>query len=573
MEEAAAFVRGGGGLSLPVLLGWWACVLAGIRAVDWICRDATRHRLGPGSWVTIAGLVLFGAALVAWWIPSAVVGGLVLALAALVPPLAYIVLRNRAVKPAERVLTPGHARRIAAACLAPLGIHLADLDEADTDPGLPEVELVARGGRDAADDASRLEQARAVPGFEAARDVLREAVAARATAVAVECRGDGSATVRQEVDGVWEPPRIRKAARGKGEAWEPAPALGRDAGAAVIATLAKLAGVVPAADKSAAGPFGLVVDGAVRSCRLAVRAAAGGPHAIVGIAPPPGLFRSLTDTGMPAAIAERLAGLVALENGLLVLAAPPANGLSTTFDLVVGSADRMLRDFVSLEDAAAPPPALQNVRPVRFDQRTGVTPLDALAAALREYPRAIVTRDLRDKPLLLELVRLAAGEQLVILSMKATDAVNAVTQIAGCGPAPDLLGRALVGVLAQRLVRRLCPRCRQPVPPPPELLARLRLTAAQLPHIQRAAPQGCRVCRGTGYLGRTAIFELASGPQFRQAVAARAQPPALREEALKDGMRPLPAAGMALVAQGITSLEEVQRALAPPGGTTERTTA
>jgi general secretion pathway protein E len=100
----------------------------------------------------------------------------------------------------------------------------------------------------------------------------------------------------------------------------------------------------------------------------------------------------------------------------------------------------------------------------------------------------------------------------------------------------------------------------------------LKLTAAQLPQIQRAAPQGCRICRGTGYLGRTAIFELASGTQFRRAVAANAQPQALREAAVKDGMRPLAAAGLALVAEGVTSVEEVQRALAPPAATAEKGT-
>jgi type II secretory ATPase GspE/PulE/Tfp pilus assembly ATPase PilB-like protein len=485
----------------------------------------------------------------------------------------YAVLRNRKVKAAERVLTPGHARRIAAGLLAPLGIHLADAAEDDAEPELAMVELLGLGGQDAADDAARLERARAKPGFEVATNLMREAVGARATTVAVECRADGFATVRHEVDGVWDAARVRVPSRGRsGEAWEPAEALSRDAGLAIGAALATLANVTPTADKPAAGLFGLRVDGKVRSCRLALRAAAGGPQAIVRIEPPAGLFRSLAGAGMPEAMAEGLAELLALEHGLLVLASPPGNGLSTTFDLVVGAADRMLRDFVSLEDAAAPPRAIQNVRPVRFDQRTGVSPLAALTAARREYPKAIVTRDLRDKPLLLELVKLAASEQLVVVSMKAADAVSAVSQIAACGTAPDLLGQAIVGVVAQRLVRKLCPKCREPVPPPPELLARLKLTAAQLPQIQRAAPQGCRICRGTGYLGRTAIFELASGTQFRRAVAANAQPQALREAAVKDGMRPLAAAGLALVAEGVTSVEEVQRALAPPAATAEKGT-
>jgi type II secretory ATPase GspE/PulE/Tfp pilus assembly ATPase PilB-like protein len=573
MEEAAAFVRGsGGGLSLPLVLGWWAVVLAGIRAVDWVCRDATRHRLAPAFWVTVTGLVLCGGALLAWWIPSAIAAGVLLVLAVAVPPLVSAVLRNRKVAAAERVLTPGHARRIAAGLLAPLGIDLADAVGAnETDLQLPAVELAGLGGQDVADDAARLERARAKPGFETAVRMLQDAVASRATTVSLECRADGSAIVRQEVDGVWD--SVRVALRGRaGESWEPAAAISRDAGLAIGAALATLANVTPTADKPAAGLFGLRVDGKLRSCRLSLRTAAGGPQAIVRIESPPGLFRGLADAGMPVAMTERLAELLALEHGLIVLASPPGNGLSTTFDLVVGAADRMLRDFVSLEDAAAPPRAIQNVRPVQFDHRKGVSPLDALTASLREYPKAIVTRDLRDKPLLVELVKLASGEQLVVLSMKAADAVSAVAQIAASGPAPDLLGQALVGVVAQRLVRKLCPKCRQAVAPSPELLARLKRTPAELPHIQRAAPQGCGICRGTGYLGRTAIFELASGAQFRRAVSARAQPQALRDAAVRDGMRPLTAAGLALVADGVTSVEEIQRALAPPAAAAEKGT-
>jgi type II secretory ATPase GspE/PulE/Tfp pilus assembly ATPase PilB-like protein len=88
--------------------------------------------------------------------------------------------------------------------------------------------------------------------------------------------------------------------------------------------------------------------------------------------------------------------------------------------------------------------------------------------------------------------------------------------------------------------------------------------AEEVPTIHRAAAEGCRLCQGTGYLGRTAVFELASGPALRQAIAAGEPPPALRAAAVKGGMRPLAAAGLAIVATGVTSLEEAQRALAPP---------
>jgi type II secretory ATPase GspE/PulE/Tfp pilus assembly ATPase PilB-like protein len=113
-------------------------------------------------------------------------------------------------------------------------------------------------------------------------------------------------------------------------------------------------------------------------------------------------------------------------------------------------------------------------------------------------------------------------------------------------------------------VRRLCPRCRQGFQPPGELLARLKKTPEQLPQLYRASPHGCSLCSGLGYMGRTAIFELASGPTLRKAIASQADPQVLRKAAVQDGMVPLRDAGLALVMEGVTSLEELQRAFAVP---------
>jgi type II secretory ATPase GspE/PulE/Tfp pilus assembly ATPase PilB-like protein len=274
------------------------------------------------------------------------------------------------------------------------------------------------------------------------------------------------------------------------------------------------------------------------------------------------VYKKPADVGMPAALANRLGELLALEKGLIVVSSPPASGLTTTFDVVVQTADRLVRDFVSIEDAVAPSREIQNVKPVRFDARTGVSPLDALAGALRDYPRAIVTRDLRDRALAVELARLAGDDQLVIVSMKASDAIDAVARLLACGVSPDQLARTLVGSVSQRLVRRLCPKCREDYPTPGEILARLKTTAENLPHLRKASQHGCRLCRGTGYLGRTAVFELASGSLFRQAIAAKADQKILRQAAVKDGMQPMRDAGMALVVEGVTSLEEMQRVFA-----------
>jgi len=237
----------------------------------------------------------------------------------------------------------------------------------------------------------------------------------------------------------------------------------------------------------------------------------------------------------------------------------------------VQSADRLLRDFISLEDRASPPREIQNVKPVPFDARTGETPLGALEGVLRTYPNVIVTRDVRDKALVTRLVELADDDKFVIMSLKASDSTDALARILACGVTPQALAKTLIGSLSQRLVRKLCPKCREEYPPEPEplpqILAQLKLTPERRGLLRKPSPQGCRLCGGTGYLGRVAIFELATGPTVRKALAAGVDAATLRKAAVQDGMKPLREAGLALVLEGQTSLDELQRvfaAAAPP---------
>jgi type II secretory ATPase GspE/PulE/Tfp pilus assembly ATPase PilB-like protein len=243
-----------------------------------------------------------------------------------------------------------------------------------------------------------------------------------------------------------------------------------------------------------------------------------------------------------------------------VVSSPPATGCSTTFDMVLLSTDRLLRDFVSIEDSGSHHQEVQNIKPVRYSASAGEAPLTALKAAMLEYPRAIVTRDLVDKELAGALVDLANEQQLVIVSLQATDALDAVQKLLDMGIPRDQLARCLLGSLSQRLIRKLCTKCGEPLPTPPELLQRLKVTAEELPEIKRASPHGgCRFCAGRQFVGRTAIFELAAGPTIRQAIAKEVDAKVLRQAAVKDGMRPLSEEGLVVVAAGLTSLDEMQR--------------
>ncbi len=549
----------GGGLSVMGGLAWWLVLLAWMSTVDWISRDATKHHQKPALWGMICGIPTFLAAILAWWIPSALGAVALMVVCWVGPAVAYAVVRNKPLPASERILTAGHARRIVAAMLAPLGIEIdVGFDETDL---IPKVSLAATGGKDSAENTARLEAASKLPGFEEARKTMLDAVMARAGTLVIDIEPAGMG-VRHEVDGVWEKPKIHNPSRGRREkgAWVEAPKSSLEVGQAVVAVFKAICGMPPPAREAKNAPFQIHVDGKPRNCRFSIRRQPSGEQVVIKIDPPAAIFKKLADLGMPADIAEKTVDLTKVEKGVILVSSPPGSGLTTTFDMVVQSADRYLRDFISLEDAATPPREIQNVRAVPFDARTGVTPLAALDGVLRTYPNVIVTRDIRDKTLVAKLVELAADDKLVIMSLTANDAIDAVARIVACGVPAQAFAQTFIGSVAQRMVRKLCARCREDYPPPPELLARLKLTPEQLPHLRKAAEHGCRLCGGTGYLGRAAIFEVASGATVRKALAAGTDAATLRKAAVQDGMKPMREAGMALVLEGLTSLEELQRA-------------
>jgi len=548
---------GGGMAIIPVVL-WWLIILAWVGTVDWIGRDATKRAIAPAFWGTVCGMPLPLVALLAWWIPWSAVGLVLMVLAWLVPVGIYTAYRNPKVAVNEQILNFGHARRLVAEVFGYFGVDIGEpMDEADV---LPDVKLVATGGRDAAENEARAEAATAMPGLEEARKILLVAVVARVTTLVIETSEE--VAIRQEVDGVWSKPRVRKPPKSRKhkESWIEAPTSSRAVGESIGSALKTLVGLAANAP-GGTGPFVISVDGKPRNARLTVRRSSNVEQLTVTIEAPAVTFRKLTDLGMDAIVTERLGEILAAERGVLLLSSPSGGGVTTTFNLAVETADRLLRDFVSIEDATNPAREIQNVKPVRFDARTGVTPIAALAEAMREYPKVIVTRDVRDKDLVVELVRLASEGYFVIMSLKAADANEAIARVLGCGVAPRALGSALVGSLSQRLMRKLCPKCREDIPTPPPLLARLKKTAEELPNIRGPSQVGCRLCHGSGYLGRAGVFELAGGVGVRKAIAAAVAPEEIRKAAIADGMRPLKDAAVDFVASGTTSLDEVQRAL------------
>jgi Tfp pilus assembly pilus retraction ATPase PilT len=551
------------------LAGWWACAVVWMRTIDWVCRDATKLKLTPAFWSTVVGLPYVLVALLVWWIPSAIACFVLLPLAWLIPLVVYVRSRNRGLPKSQRIGSVAHARKTLGRVFAPLGVEFDD--DLDPEALLPKVEFVAMGGRDQAEDAARLEQAGSLPGVEAARKLFVDAVVARAETVMLEPAAEGM-LARHQVDGVWWRKRQRVGGSRKDRhRWEDAAASSREEGLAIMRFLQALGCTK---ESKAAGLFGIKVDGKPRTCRIKLDSTPAGPRLTARIEAPDTIFKTLADLGMPEDTAAEVGRLLKLEKGLLLLSGPAGSGLTTTFGTVVQSADRLMRDFISIEDAAEPPRPIQNVKPVPYDLRTGNTPLDVLATAVRAYPNVIISRDIRDKELLTELVRQVDEDRLVIVSIAANDACDAVARVRACGIDADRLGKAVVGSLSQRVVRRLCPKCSekytQEQPPPPAMLQRLGCTPEEAGKLRKKSAEGCIICQGTGFVGRAAVFELASGTAFRRAIVAGSDSRQLAQVAAKEGMRTFARSARDLVVAGVTSYDEVLRVLAGPSAAKER---
>ena len=403
---------------------------------------------------------------------------------------------------------------------------------------LPRVTLEPTGADAEARRAALVE----TEGYGPACDLVAAAVQDRVGAIVFEAAPQG-VTVQFDVDGVSRPAPVSAAAAAK----------------AVVSVLQAMAGLDPRVRGPQAGRISAVVDGKPWPCSVSARRGTAGARMELTIEQGRPKFKTLADLGLSPGVAERVQEFLKLESGLIIAAAPRRGGLSTLFDGVLNAADRLLRDFVLLEDAAAPRPEIQNVRPMRWDSRTGGTPVAALDAALREYPNVLVTCDLEDRELAQRLVAQAGEGRLVIMGLRGADAADGIARLAALGVDSQSLSRVLLGAVGWQLVRKLCPKCRQEYFPAIEMLAKHRIDLGADVTLFRAAAAGCVACTGTGYLGRTAACEVATGPTLRAYVAKAADAEVLRKAAIKDGMVSLTHDAIAKAARGVTSVDEIQR--------------
>ena len=264
---------------------------------------------------------------------------------------------------------------------------------------------------------------------------------------------------------------------------------------------------------------------------------------------------SLPVLGMAAADQQQWQQMLQRPHGIVLVTGPTGSGKSTTLYASLGQIDHRTRNILTVEDPVEY--HLDGIGQTPVNPRIDMTFARGLRAILRQDPDVVMVGEIRDRETAQIAVQASLTGHLVLSTLHTNSAVGAITRLLDMGVEPYLLSSSLLGMLAQRLVRRLCPHCCQPGPATAAECRQLQLDPAQLPALMR--PRGCAQCQMQGYRGRVGLYELVV---FDATLAAMVQSGA-SETVLTAHARRQRASllddGHAKVLEGVTTLEEVMR--------------
>lgn len=268
----------------------------------------------------------------------------------------------------------------------------------------------------------------------------------------------------------------------------------------------------------------------------------------------------LPTLGFDEPVLGHLRALAQRPHGIVLVTGPTGSGKTTTLYSVLTEINTLDKKILTIEDPVEY--HLAGINQVQAKQQIGLSFANALRSFLRHDPDILMIGEIRDFETAQIAVQAALTGHLILSTLHTNDATSAVTRLLDMGLQDYLLTSTLNGVVAQRLVRMLCPQCREACALSPEMAARLEIqnTGADL-HAYRA--RGCDACRQTGYRGRSAIVEvLAMDEPIRRAIMKRSDASTMRALALEAGMQTMAQHGLHKALAGITSIEEVLRVTA-----------
>ncbi|MCF7956819.1 MAG: type II secretion system ATPase GspE [Phycisphaerae bacterium] len=265
---------------------------------------------------------------------------------------------------------------------------------------------------------------------------------------------------------------------------------------------------------------------------------------------------NLKDLGLGESEFGRIDELIKRPHGIFFVTGPTGSGKTTTLYSFLQRIDSTTKNIITVEDPIEY--QLDGISQIQVATKKGMTFITALRHVLRQDPDVIMIGEVRDEETARMVIQSSLTGHLVFSTLHTNDASGAVTRLLDFGVEPYLVASSVAGVLAQRLVRRLCPHCKEIIPSDSKQIQKLGLSHAGFEKVYHS--KGCDKCFQTGYMGRTGIYELMTiNDDIRQGIYQRGTAGAIKKSAIEAGMTTLRMDGLRKVEEGVTSLEEVLR--------------
>ena len=331
-----------------------------------------------------------------------------------------------------------------------------------------------------------------------------------------------------------------------------------NAQAAVVSRMKVLAGMnIAERRRPQDGQFSAVVDGKQVDLRVASSDSVHGEMLVLRVLDKSLSLFDLGEVGLLPEALETYRHILKVPLGMLLVAGPTGSGKTTTLYASVNQLDRNERNIVTIEDPIEY--QFPGINQIQVNQQANITFATGLRSIMRLDPDVILVGEVRDSDTAKMATQAALTGHLVLSSIHANDAVGVLFRLIDLGVEPFLITSALVGVISQRMVRKLCPHCLIDTEPwADEAAAYLEELSEPLENVRRGG--GCNFCANTGYCGRTGVFEvLLLDEDIRRLLLKGASTAEIRAEALRKGMVTMRRDGMIKVREGITSPHEVMR--------------
>jgi type II secretory ATPase GspE/PulE/Tfp pilus assembly ATPase PilB-like protein len=554
-----------------------AIYLIWVRTCWWVDHDCRELNLSTAKWNPIVLLCGVAGMALVWAVPVFWASCLALVTLYLAPTLLYVGTRNEIVPDDKKVLTPNHLQQLAARYLS---LKFSKKAAQGKDKAIP-VRFIGKSADSKDNDPNRVRRAQESSQYRQALELVYNAIQARATDIHMEPTREVM-TVRYRIDGMLQ--AITPFDRSEGDS---------------VLNIFKVLAALDITEKRQAqdGSFSAEVQTVAESnvggrksgvkeeptlqprvvtrqvdFRVATAGSVVGEKMVMRILDRSRAIGDLSRLGMRDRMRDTIRGIVGQPHGMFIVCGPTGAGKSTTLYACLSEIDRYTKNVITVENPVEY--HIENVTQIEINPKQGKTFAGELRSILRQDPDVIYVGEIRDQETAEIACQAAQTGHMVFTTLHANDTVMALGRMMELGVKPFMVGSSVSAILGQRLVRVLCPKCKVGYRPNPEMLRRAGLPVDRIKLFYRPPKNGtgrekdeeeeetekCSYCNGTGYRGRTGIFELlVVTEKIREMVKENPNLDAIRHEAMKGGTVLMSQDGMRVVIEGETSIEELLR--------------